>query len=147
MLNDSETDSATTEVTFHENDVSGSDAEGIYAQSREGSGRLDLRITNNTVSSDEVDGIFVRSGGGSTGETNTVCLEVSGNNSAGAAGYAGIWLYQEGTGTQFLLKDYTGGPTDWAAIAAFIEGNNVPSTAFAWGDVGFGSGDCTTPSP
>ena len=129
------------------NNISGSDAEGIYAQSRDGSGRLDLRITDNAVSSDSADGLFVRSGGGTAGETDTVCLEISGNNSVGAELYHGIWLYQEGPGTQFLLKGYGGPPADQTAITAFIETGNPPSTAHVLFDVGYGSGDCATPPP
>jgi len=150
ILNDAEGGRPTSEVTIHDNVVGSLSGSGIYAQSRggEGGGRLDLRITDNTVSGNTATGMDVQSGSQPTGELDTVCLEISGNHRSEAGPSYGILLHQTGTDTAFLLKNYTGSPTDPAEVATFIEANNPDSVANAVFDSGgFYPGDCTTPSP
>lgn len=103
-----------------------------------GLGRLDALITNNRISSPAgtalssgLDGINLLSGTATNGDNNTLCVQLTGNNSAaqtGSQGTAGIAARQR-AGTTFLVQGYGGAPTDSAALISRIQNDNVPSTA------------------
>ena len=97
-FNASDTPSLTTTIT--NNQVSATDGDGILAGARDASGTLRAKIQNNTVAaplSGVRQGIRVDSGNASS-LNDTVCLNISGNTSAGSVGPAmGIGLHKQGT--------------------------------------------------
>ncbi|MBB5207982.1 beta strand repeat-containing protein [Chiayiivirga flava] len=90
------TPSLTTTITG--NNVSATDGNGILAVARDGSGTLRAKIQNNTVAAPLTGvrpGIRVDSGNG-TSVNETVCVNISGNTSAGSGGHPGIGLRKQG---------------------------------------------------
>jgi len=81
---------------------------GIHALARGGAASLDATITNNLVDTPgpiAADGIRVESGGGVAGESNAVCLNITGNSSNTLAFDEGYEL-QQYTGTTFELQGF-----------------------------------------
>ena len=96
------TGSGALTTTIQGNNVSGTDGPGIQARSAEGTASMVIKIIGNTVGAPQGTGasygIRVESGGtGVTAVDNNVCLEISGNTSAGEGGVAGIGLRKQGT--------------------------------------------------
>lgn len=88
-------------TTISNNTISATDGNGILAVSRDGSGTLRAKIQNNTVAAPlggVRPGIRVESGN-NTSTNETVCLNISGNTSAGSGGHQGIGLRKQGTVT------------------------------------------------
>jgi hypothetical protein len=93
---------ASLEITINNNTVSNTDGNGIRAAATQNStGTLRVKIQNNTVAAPlgtgVSNGIFVASGTTSGGGNPTVCLNISGNTSAGETGVEGIGLRKQGT--------------------------------------------------
>ncbi len=85
-------------TTIANNAVSQTDANGIIATARDSNGTLNAKIQNNTVAAPlggTRPGIRIDSGS-ANGDT-TVCLNISGNISAGSNGTQGIGLRKQGT--------------------------------------------------
>jgi len=98
---------------------------GIDVQSRGGSGRVDATINGNTVNfgvlNFELAGIFLASGNGTPGETNTICVNLNGNNvSAGGMALGDYTIDRfSSPSTRFYIQGLAPSPTN-------ISGNNVP---------------------
>lgn len=99
-------DTPRMDVTISGNDISRTDGNGILAVARDTNGTLNAKIQNNTVDAPlggVREGIRIDSGNaGGTGENDTVCLNISGNTSAGnqtssPGGPWGIGLRKQGT--------------------------------------------------
>ena len=92
------TDAPSLTLTVSDNVISQTDSSGIMAAARNSNGVLRLMVTDNTVSaplSGFRSGIRVDSGS-ALGNTN-VCLNISGNTSAGSGGSQGIGIRKQGT--------------------------------------------------
>lgn len=86
-------------ATISGNTISATDGNGILAVARDGSGTLRAKIQNNTVAAPLAGvrpGIRVDSGNGAS-TNETVCVNLSGNTSAGSGGHPGIGLRKQGT--------------------------------------------------
>ncbi len=98
---------------------------GIDVQSRGGSGRVDATINGNTVNfgllNFELAGIFLASGNGTPGETNTICVNLNGNNvSAGSMALGDYTIDRfSSPSTRFYIQGLAPSPTN-------ISGNNMP---------------------
>jgi VCBS repeat-containing protein len=87
--------------TINSNTISNTDGNGIIAVSRGVTGTLKVKIQNNTVGAPLTGvrpGIRVDSGN-NTSVDESVCLNISGNTSAGSGGSQGIGLRKQGTVT------------------------------------------------
>jgi Bacterial Ig domain/Carboxypeptidase regulatory-like domain len=85
--------------TITNNNISATDGNGILAVARGATGTLDVKIQNNTVGtplSGVHEGIRVDAGNASS-VNDSVCLNISGNASAGSGGVQGIGLRKQGT--------------------------------------------------
>ena len=92
------TDAGTLTATITNNNVSGTDGNGIYALARNSSATLKAKIQNNTVAA-PLGGVRpgIRIDSGSASGNTTVCLNISGNTSAGSGGSQGLGLRKQGT--------------------------------------------------
>ena len=125
-FNASDTPRLTTTIT--NNHVSATDGDGILAVARDASGTLRAKIQNNTVAaplSGVRQGIRVDSGNASS-LNDTVCLNISGNTSAGSSGPAmGIGLRKEGTISSTNSFGVNGmGATGTPGVENFVNGLN-----------------------
>ncbi len=113
-------------VTANSNNISQSDGNGIIAAVRASNGTMRAKIQSNTVAaplSGVRPGIRVDSGN-STGNA-TVCLNISGNTSAGSGGSGGIGLRKQGTASAtntFGINGMTA--TASPGIEAYVNGLN-----------------------
>jgi hypothetical protein len=85
--------------TITNNNISATDGNGILAVARGGTGSLKVKIQNNTVAtplSGVRQGIRVDAGNAAS-VNDSVCLNISGNTSAGSGGATGIGLRKQGT--------------------------------------------------
>ncbi len=85
--------------TIANNAISATDGNGILAVARGTTGSLKVKIQNNTVAaplSGLRQGIRVDAGNGSSID-DSICLNISGNTSAGSGGTQGIGLRKQGT--------------------------------------------------
>jgi uncharacterized repeat protein (TIGR01451 family) len=132
--------------------TSGTLGSGILGEAFGGAGLLSLTVASNQVSaplngSVPTSGIFLQSsetGGG----TNTLCLNLTGNTSAGSAAGAAYTLRQR-TGTTFQLQNFTGSGTSAPAVANWVnsvKGNTGSVTATFVSGFTSSSG-CTVPDP
>jgi hypothetical protein len=92
------TDAPVADVTVSGNNVSGTDGNGILVVARGSAATLRAKVQNNTVAA-PVTGFRpgIRVDAGSAAGNVSVCLNISGNTSAGAGGSRGIGLRKQGT--------------------------------------------------
>ena len=123
---------------------------GIDLEATTGSANLDATVTGNTVhlsgpsSFDRA--IFVQSGA-LGGDTTAVCADLTGNDATSGTA-EGIRVRNRFSGTVFRLPGYPDAATVDALVAAFIEVNNIGTTATAshGSSAGFsGGGGCLAP--
>src|SRR5262249_765717 len=96
------TDNPTLTITIDGNTTPPTHANGILASVRSSNGTLNAKIINNNIAAPlggVRPGIRVDSGNNTAGENATVCLNISGNTSAGSGGTQGIGLRKQGTST------------------------------------------------
>jgi hypothetical protein len=111
------TDVPVMTVTVRGNTISNTDGNGILLVARDTSGTLNARVQNNTVAAPlggVRPGIRVDSGNTASGDNDTVCLNISGNTSAGSGGTQGIGLRKQGT----VSNQFTFGINGMAATAS-----------------------------
>ncbi len=133
-------DTATLSVSITGNNVSQTDSSGIRARVAEGHASLNITIKNNTVAAplDVVggsavgNGIRIDAGGGASDIDNPVCLDISGNTSAGENGQPGIGLRKEGTVANvhdFGIEGLSPSPATAAQTQTFVTSQNPGSSA------------------
>jgi len=91
---------ATLTSTISSNTIKDTQGNGILAANRGASGLMKFKIQNNTVAAPlggVRPGIRIDSGNNTAGENTSVCLNISGNTSAGSGGTQGIGLRKQGT--------------------------------------------------
>jgi len=117
-----------------------------------GTGHADLTVTNNTVDNTANTapymGMWFFSGNGSAGESNVVCLHLSGNSiTFGGAGNYGVELDQD-TGTTFNIQGLTPatGATE-AQVESYVSGQNNGTSVIAAGGtvINYTAGNCALP--
>ena len=143
------TDDGQLTVRIDNNTISDYAEYGILARTGDGSGRLDVTVTNNNVNLTDVlalDGIHVQTGVTGT-DTSTICAAVSGND-AESAGRDSIRLRQRFANTTFRLQGYGGVATNTAVVQTYVGNTNPASggsiTAIAEGP-GYTNAVCATP--
>ncbi|EMR02768.1 beta strand repeat-containing protein [Cesiribacter andamanensis] len=113
-------------VTINNNTVSQTDGNGILAVARDAAGLLNVSIKNNTVAAPlggARPGIQVNAG--STNGDNDVCLDISGNTSAGSGGFLGIGLRKQGTSSTVNAFGIKGmAATSSPGVEAFVNAAN-----------------------
>lgn len=131
---------------------------GIDLQSREGSGSLDVTLSNNNINSTfgsgtfANHGVFIASGNQTSGETNRVCVHYENNTSAGGTGRSG-YRVEQFSGTTFQIQDLTpASGASSAQIVTHIQSENTagsasvtPADAIAGTVVNYTASNCATP--
>ncbi|MGE5233687.1 MAG: hypothetical protein ACM3OB_06210, partial [Acidobacteriota bacterium] len=94
------TDAPSMTITISNNTISAVDGNGILAVARNSNGTLNAKIQNNNVTA-PLSGVRpgIRIDSGTSSGNTSVCLNVSGNTSAGSGGSQGIGLRKQGTVT------------------------------------------------
>ena len=116
-----------------------------------GTGTANVIIRNNTLNSGggfAFGAVWVFSGNGSGGESNDVCVNLTGNFANDPFGTPEYYVEQY-PGNAFDLQGYAGSATSQSAIQTFIEVNNVAGDALVETCCGtsanFGNSVCATP--
>lgn len=105
---------------------------GITVLQRDGSGTINATVTNNTVAEPVAggfNGVSVQAGAtsGPPIDNGTVCLEFSGNSTAGSGaggGSATDFRLRQRFNTTFRVRGYTGLAGDTVALVAYLQGIN-----------------------
>ena len=143
------TDNATLTTTISGNTISQTDGNGIIASAREASANLVARILNNNVAAPlngVRPGIRVDSGNTSGAVDNSVCLEISGNTSAGSGGSQGIGLRKQGTSTTVHTFAVEGmAATASPGVETFVSGQNPAGNGTLLISASSGFASCTAP--
>lgn len=143
------------QITIDSNTVSHTDIEGLFLDTRIGSGSLQLQVTNNVINTPDdnspfpfgqVHGLVV------TGRDNrTLCLDMRGNNSANIAGFD--IRTRQSNAAVFRLEGFAGTGTSAPSVEAFYAAQNPGNSAnVQTGGTGTvvnytTSAGCTTPPP
>lgn len=110
------------------NNVSQTDGNGILVVGRDANGTLRSKIQNNTVAAPlggVRPGIRVDSGNATAGSDENICINLSGNTSAGSGGTQGIGLRKQGTvTTTHDFGVHTMVATATPAVEAHVAGQN-----------------------
>ncbi len=120
------TDAGTLTATIIGNTVSGTDGNGIYALSRNSAATLRAKIQNNTVAA-PLGGVRpgIRIDSGSASGNTVVCLNISGNTSAGSGGTQGLGLRKQGTVAATNAFGVNGmAATSSPGVESFVDGLN-----------------------
>ncbi|HYL05597.1 MAG TPA: hypothetical protein VE075_06135, partial [Thermoanaerobaculia bacterium] len=146
----------TLTATVDGNTVVQVDNEGLNAVAAQGTGTMNLTVTNNHFSLDNASpnsdfGAMIVDGGFS-GDSQTLCLHMSGNTDTGNAssGGSGVALLTEVGTPTFNIQGYGGAANNASAIASFIDGANTDSPTPALVSAGAGTmkaapANCPTP--
>jgi hypothetical protein len=127
----STSETPTLKLTVSNNTVHNTDGNGILLVGRGGSGTANIKITNNSVTaplSGVRPGIRVDAGN-IVASNDTVCLNISGNTSAGSGGAQGIGLRKQGSNpvvNVFGIQGITPASPTIAQVEAYIDGLNGP---------------------
>jgi hypothetical protein len=111
----------------------------LQAVSRGSQGNMNFRATNNTITSNIASfsyGSFIGAGNGTAGESDTICSNISGNDSDGDSGEAGIATFMY-AGTTHQMQGLTGSGSNQANVESFINTNNALSSPLANSDGDF----------
>jgi hypothetical protein len=120
------TDAGSLTATITNNTVSQTDGNGIHALARNSNATLRTKIQNNTVAA-PLGGVRpgIRLDSGSASGNTTLCLNISGNSSAGSGGHQGIGLRKQGTISATNTFGVNGmAATSSPAVEAYIDGLN-----------------------
>jgi hypothetical protein len=146
----------TLTATVDSNTVVQVDNEGLNAVAAQGTGTLNLTVTNNHFSVDNAspnsDFAAMVVDGGTPSDTQTLCLHMSGNTDTGngATGGTGVALLTEAGTPTFNIQGYGGAANNASQIASFIDGANTDSPTPALISAGAGTmkaapANCPTP--
>jgi hypothetical protein len=111
------------------NSISATDGNGILAVARSATGLLKLKVQNNTVAA-PLTGVRqgIRVDAGNTASINdSVCLNISGNTSAGSGGATGIGLRKQGTNTAvnaFGIHGLPSSPAGTPVVETYVDSQN-----------------------
>jgi len=140
------TDAPDVKATISGNTISNTDGNGIFVQTRQSNGSIEAKIQNNTVAAPAGaarQGIRVESGG-TIGNTN-VCLNISGNTSAGN-GTQGIGLRKQGTNAAVNVFGINGmAATATPGVEAYVNGLNPAGGGTVLISATSGFSNCSNP--
>jgi hypothetical protein len=136
-------------VTITDNNVSQTDANGILAAARNSNGILRVKIENNTVAAPLAGvrpGIRVDSGSTTGTGNTTVCLNISGNTSAGSGGVQGIGLRKQGTAPATNVFGVNGmSATSSPGVESYVNGLNPAGNGTLLLSATSGFSNCSLP--
>jgi hypothetical protein len=123
-------------LTVTNNSVQGTDGNGILLVGRGTSGFFNLKIAGNAVSAPVNAGGTARQGirvdaGNASSADDGICLDISGNTSAGSNGASGIGLRKQGTvatTNDFGLQGITPNPPSNTDVVNWVNGLNTGGT-------------------
>jgi VCBS repeat-containing protein len=125
VVNNNDTPQLT--ITVQNNTISNTDGNGILLVARGATATLRAKVQNNTVAAPLAGvrpGIRIDSGNASS-INDTVCLNISGNSSAGSSGSLGIGLRKQGTNPAVNVFAVNGmAATSSPGVEAYINGLN-----------------------
>lgn len=110
-------------VLIDDNTITNFNVFGIQATAREGTASLHATITNNKINTPGAfaeDGIRVESGNGSAGESNFVCLDVTGNAVTTLSFDEGVQIEQY-AGNTFQLEGFVGDGTNSNTVEDYLD--------------------------
>jgi hypothetical protein len=115
-------------VSITGNTISQTDGNGILAAARNSNGTLRVKVQNNTVAAPlggVRPGIRVDSGNSAATGNTTVCLNISGNTSAGSGGSQGLGLRKQGSAPATFAFGVNGmAATSSPGVESYIDGLN-----------------------
>ncbi len=121
------TDTPTLTATISNNSISQTDGNGILATARDATGTLNVSIKNNAVAAPlggVRPGIRVDAGNAISVDDD-VCLDMSGNTSAGSGGSQGLGLRKQGTSSTVNAFGVEGmAATASPGVESYIDGQN-----------------------
>jgi hypothetical protein len=141
------TDAPDMTITINGNNISGVDGNGILAVARNSNGSLKAKIQNNTVAA-PLTGVRpgIRVDSGTASGNTTVCLNISGNTSAGSGGTQGIGLRKQGTVTATDAFGINGmGATSTPGVEAYVNGLNPAGNGTLLISATSGFSNCSLP--
>lgn len=141
------------------NSITKYDDAGIDVESRGGSGNLQAEVRNNTISGSGANGfaaVFLRSGNGTPGETNTLCVNLSGNNAstAGASFPLGDYVLDRfsSPSTVFNIQGLSPTPVTLGSggtsnsVATYVSSTDAVGGKTTYVEAGvYSANNCTTP--
>jgi len=120
------TDAPVVDVAISGNTIAGTDGNGILAVARGSAATLRAKVQNNTVAA-PLTGVRpgIRVDAGSAAGNVSVCLNISGNASAGSGGSRGIGLRKQGTNPAVNAFAVNGmAATSTPAVESYVDGLN-----------------------
>ncbi len=143
------TDNATLQTTISNNNISATDNSGIFVLAREASASVVAKVINNTVAaplSGARPGIRFESGNPAGAQDNSLCVEISGNTSAGSSGVQGIGLRKQGTDPAIHSFGVEGmAATATPGVETYVSGQNPAANGAFLISATAGFTSCTVP--
>ncbi|MCB0168567.1 MAG: cadherin-like domain-containing protein, partial [Anaerolineae bacterium] len=139
-------------VDINNNTITNFGESGIAVESRGGTGDVNARIANNsatTTATFPLDGMFLRAGNGTSGETNRLCVNLSGNNmNGGGSAVADYYLDRfNSPSTVFQLQGLSPSPATPTQTESFVASTDSAPPATAYVETGtYTAATCTTVS-
>jgi hypothetical protein len=141
------TDSGSLTIDIIGNTLRAVQGNGILATARNSNGSLGVRIQNNDVAA-PTSGVRqgIRVDSGTTIGNNSVCLDISGNISAGSGGAKGIGLRKQGTAPGIAAFGITGmAATATPGVEAYVNGLNPAASGTTLISATSGFTSCSLP--
>ncbi|HEV8435222.1 MAG TPA: Ig-like domain-containing protein, partial [Thermoanaerobaculia bacterium] len=141
------TEAPSVQLTVTGNSISNTDGVGINAVIRNCSGSMGASITNNTVAA-PLSGVRsgIRVDSGSAAGNTALCLQLSGNTSAGSGGATGIGLRKQGTNAAVNVYGIVGmSATSTPAVEAYVNSQNPAGGGTTLVSATSGFSSCTLP--
>jgi hypothetical protein len=136
-------------LDINNNSVTNFGDSGIDVESRGGTGDVHARIANNTTATTAtfpLAGAFLRSGNATAGETNLLCVNLSGNDINAGSAFNDYELDRfSSPNTLFQIQGLSPSPATGAQAATFVASTDPGSTAGAVGGV-YTNATCATVS-
>ncbi len=142
------TDTPDMTWTITNNTISATDGNGILTVARGATGSLKVKIQNNTVAAPLTgvrEGIRIDAGNAAS-VNDSVCLNISGNTSAGSGGVQGIGLRKQGTVAATNAFGINGmGATATPGVEAYVNGLNPAGNGTLLLSATSGFSNCSLP--
>jgi hypothetical protein len=142
------TDTPNMTWTINNNTISSTDGNGILAVARGATGTLKVKIQNNNVGA-PLTGVRpgIRIDAGNAGSVNdSVCLNISGNTTAGSGGTNGIGLRKQGTVTATNAFGINGmAATASPGVESYVDGLNPADNGTLLISATSGFSNCSLP--
>jgi hypothetical protein len=143
------TDTPDMTWTINNNVIRNVDGNGILATARGATGLMKVKIQNNDVEAPQAGvrpGIRIDAGNTTAGSDDDVCLNISGNTSAGSGGSQGIGLRKQGTSSTVHAFGVNGmGATSTPGVETYVNGLNPAGNSTLLISATSGFSNCSLP--